>query len=74
MNFKEEGDWIVSTPVYIGSTDDVWKARSCPHSEYMTLVKKIDEGMLLVHEKCKDCVAARVKYRPATAEEINEKA
>lgn len=71
MKFSREGDWFVSTPFYVGSSDDVWKANSCPHKEFAERTKKVQDGMLVVQEKCKACVADRVKYRPATAEEID---
>jgi len=71
MKFSQEGEWIVSTPFYVGSSDDVWMAQNCPHTEYAERSKKIKEGMLVVQEKCKSCVADRVKYRPATPEEID---
>lgn len=66
MKFEQKGEWLVSTPMYIGSSDDVWKAQSCLHKEYREVGKKVDEGMLIVQEACKACVASRVKYRPVT--------
>jgi len=73
MKFKQEGDWFISTPMLIGSSDDVWKAQKCAHEAYHERGKKVDKGMLIVQEVCNGCVASRVKYRPATAEEIDGK-
>jgi len=72
MKFEEHGGWIVSTPIYMGSTDDVWKAQKCAHQEYREGTRRVDQGMLIVQELCTGCVASRVKYRPATPEEAKE--
>lgn len=70
MKFSQEGEWTVSTPLYIGMGSDVEKAQVCPHREYIEVTRIVEEGALLVQEKCKGCVATRAKFRPATPEEI----
>jgi hypothetical protein len=64
-----EGEWFVTTPVYIGMAADIGKAESCVH-EYVQGAKKVEQGHLMIHESCTRCVASRVRYREATAQEM----
>lgn len=69
MKTSLEGDWFVTTPVYIGMAADMEKAQTCSH-QYVEGAKKVEQGHLMIHERCTLCVASRVKYRKATAEEL----
>jgi hypothetical protein len=64
-----EGEWFVTTPVYIGLAADLEKAKGCSH-QYVQGAKKVEQGHLMIHESCALCVASRARYREATAEEM----
>jgi hypothetical protein len=69
MRTSKEGEWFVTTPVIIGSAADLDIACRCNHATFAELSRAILEGQLAIHEKCLNCVACRVRYRTATAEE-----
>lgn len=64
MKTYSEGEWTVTTPIYIGNEVDVEKASRCLHPKFSELTRTVRNDMVLVHEGCEACVAARVKYRP----------
>lgn len=68
MKFEKEGEWIVGTPIYLRI--DVAKAMKCSHDEFVPGAKAVEHGHLIVQETCKECGASRVRYRPATEEDI----
>lgn len=66
MRFEREGEWIVSTPIYVGSSADVAKATKCSNEyEESNRERKLDGNrpIEIVLERCKKCVATRAKYR-----------
>lgn len=63
MKFSKEGEWTVSTPIYVGSKADVEKAAKCPHPAFVKFAEDIREGHLLVAERCTMCVATRTRYK-----------
>ena len=65
MRFPQEGEGLVSTPVYAGSIDQVREAARCGHQFEPS--KGQPEGI----EKCGECVATRVRIRPAQAAGIS---
>lgn len=71
MQFKQEGEWVVSTPLLAGLGPDVEKARSCAHPAWCEETRAVEHGKLMVMERCRDCRSAtRVKYRDATDQEL----
>ena len=73
MKFTQEGEWIISTPLYAGSSDDVAKAVQCLHEfsqESSTDVTDTEEGRILViYERCVHChCARRFKYKKLVSE------
>lgn len=65
MKTYQEGEWMVTTPIYAGSRADVAHASACAHKAYVELSRSVEQGTLMIHERCKWCVATRVKYRPS---------
>lgn len=65
MKTYEENGWMVTTPIYAGSRADVAHAGACTHKAYVKLTRSVEQGTLVIHERCKWCVATRVRYRPA---------
>lgn len=72
MRFHQEGDWLVSTPIFIGSSEEVARAGQCQHGSWSKINQDVREGMLLVMERCASCVAQRSRYRPVTEAEQKE--
>lgn len=64
MKFTQAGGWTVGTPLYIGSSADVSLAERCPHETYVADLTERRDQTLIVKERCLNCVATRVKYRP----------
>lgn len=68
MKFEQQGEWSVSTPIYIGDVVAVSAAQRCGHKFEETL-RKVDvdpatgKKIDMVMEKCKSCVATRCKWR-----------
>ena len=65
MNFTREGEWMVSTPIYVGDLASIEKAKTCSH-EYRVRSSEVKDGILMVVEHCYNCVAVRMKYRPGS--------
>lgn len=63
MKFTKYGDWTISTPVFIGSAQEVAEASKCPHEVWVWFSKDTKEGHLLIAERCEACVATRVRTR-----------
>lgn len=63
MEFRNEGDWTISTPVYVGTTEDLIEATRCPHEAFVTEHKIHEEGYEVVLERCCKCVAVRTKTK-----------
>ena len=62
MKSYTEGDWVVTTPMYVGASGDVAKAITCSHEWIEMLPEKLGESPAM--DKCKHCVAVRARYRP----------
>lgn len=62
MRSYQDGEWLVTTPIYIGSTSQVAKAAACSHKTFVETLRTEREGRLLVEERCGECIATRVKY------------
>jgi len=67
---KRDGDWWVTTPLYIGDKGDILRMSLCKHEKYVTdkvlaihetpeTGEKIEMGL----EKCAECGATRSRYR-----------
>jgi hypothetical protein len=67
VRFEKQGEWFVSTPIYIGMKDDVDKAARCPHGTWKEFGKgsRVEDGkkILACTERCTICVATRVRYK-----------
>jgi hypothetical protein len=63
MRSYQDGQWLVTTPIYIGSTYEVEKAAACAHKGFEETLRTEREGRLLVAERCRECIATRVRYR-----------
>jgi hypothetical protein len=70
MKSHQEGEWTVTTPVYVGSSAQVEEATKCPHEVFVEVMRTVINGTVLIQDKCSKCVATRARYRPATAEEL----
>lgn len=73
MRFTQDGNWTISTPIYIGSPDDLAKAQACPHKRWKELIRTLKEGKILIQDRCEACVATRARWREATKEELEER-
>jgi len=71
MRSYQEGEWEITTPVYLGSDSDVSKATQCPHSSWVEIGRdELDTDKRpteAVTERCCSCVAIRMKLRPMPA-------
>lgn len=70
VEYYRAGPWIVSTPLYAGKEEEVEAAVVCPHWKYEEQKQEIireesGQEIMVVSERCRKCVAARVRYRPA---------
>lgn len=57
-----EGDWNVTTPVFIGLAEDMAKAIQCKHKWISTESDK-KNGVEMSVERCETCIATRAKWR-----------
>jgi len=62
VRFSQEGDWLVSTPIYAGSIEQVREAAKCKHQFEQS--KGQPEGV----ETCGKCVATHIRIRSEPAE------
>ena len=64
MMTRREGDWMVTTPIYVGMPEDIEVALACPHEKYEPMHEaKISGTKECVFEKCAKCCARRVRYK-----------
>lgn len=61
MRFAGEGGWRVSSPVYLGSAEEVQKAMTCTHAFGKVVEESEVDDHLVQKEKCDLCVAIRVR-------------
>jgi len=72
MRFTRDGAWTISTPVYVGSVEDVILAERCPHEKWTWFSKDVKERTLMLAERCDACIATRVRYRTLASGENPE--
>jgi len=64
---SKEGDWWVTTPVYVGAGSAVAGMAACAHVSYKTEnaeTKDSPRGKIeLAFERCPSCGATRMRYR-----------
>lgn len=65
-----ENGWTVTTPVLVGHSEDVAKARNCKH-EWEETKHELPNGMEIFQDKCKHCIAMRGRYRSPKGEVAN---
>lgn len=59
--YEENGD-ILTTPVYVGSIEDVEKASKCEHKRWIqSEVKLSPKYAEAIMERCAGCVATRLR-------------
>lgn len=63
MRFTQEGEWKVSSPVYLGDDASVISAMLCDHQFGSELTSNKMEGELILVERCKSCIAVRTRTR-----------
>ncbi len=65
MKFLKEGEWMVSTPVYVGLPETLIKMTKCDHPEWgnMTVRPTIEGGHEMFMQRCEFCSATRVRFR-----------
>ncbi len=74
MRFTQEGEWVVSSPLIAGTQAVVDRALRCAHSSWAEETRAVEQGHLMILERCGDCKGAtRVKCRPATVSELERK-
>jgi hypothetical protein len=56
----ENDKWVVTTPLYAGSTQEVAKACGCIHEWLEAAPEVVGERPAL--DKCKNCCATRARY------------
>lgn len=61
MKFTQQGDWLVSSPIYVGSVDQVAAAAACPHGTFIEESREVEGGRLMILDRCTKCVATRVR-------------
>lgn len=66
MKSYMEGGWVVTTPMYVGASDDMAKATTCSHEWIETVPERLGERPAM--DKCKHCVAVRARYSPDASE------
>lgn len=68
--FKQDG-WMITTPIYVGTQEEIQKASQCKHEVFKEETRSvIDEGMMAIVERCSECVALRSRFRQASPEEL----
>lgn len=55
--------WMVTTPFYVGSKEDVDLAVTCLHKAWTKELQETKEGNVMIMERCLSCVAKRGRYR-----------
>ena len=73
MRFEQKGEWTISTPVYVGSSEAVLKAAKCAHEKWLAINRTIEHERLMVVDRCTECIATRIRHRAATEEEKGAK-
>lgn len=63
MKFTKQGDWLVSTPVYVGTADQVAHAARCKHEAWVELVGAGQPERIAIVEHCRDCCASRARQK-----------
>jgi hypothetical protein len=58
----KEGDWWVTTPVYVGSAEEIAEAEQCAH-EFHEERSAFYGGPVTIFERCQRCCASRVRYK-----------
>lgn len=64
MRFHAEGEWTVSSPVYLGDEVSVQRAMLCAHEFWDNLSENEVDGAIIQVERCKSCIAVRTRTRP----------
>ena len=65
-----EGDWIITSPIYVGTQAQVTEAQTCQH-EFADILPQPnptsdeDTTTTMLMQKCNKCVASRMKYKEA---------
>jgi len=70
MKSYTEGDWVVTTPVYVGSSDAVAKAVTCSHKWIQAAPGTLRENSVM--DKCEYCIAVRARFSPDGLEKRSE--
>jgi ferredoxin-like protein FixX len=71
MISRRDGDWMVTTPIYVGTTEDIQVAIACPHEKYepQNAAQDLARGIVeIVFERCVKCCARRVRYKTTKKE------
>jgi hypothetical protein len=63
VKFIKDGEWTISTPVFVGSVRDVEDAAACPHETWVWFSKDTHDGHLMIAERCESCIATRVRMK-----------
>lgn len=72
MMSHREGDWWVTTPLYVGTQDEVLAATRCWHARYAadvlppktdSIVEAVPGLTEFIVERCAKCCARRVRYK-----------
>ncbi len=72
MISRREGDWWVTTPIYVGTREEILLACICKHEKFSADVlppksdpfaESVPGVEELVMEKCEKCCARRVRYK-----------
>lgn len=58
--YTENDKWVVTTPLYVGSSQDVAKACGCIHEWFESAPEVV--GVRPALDKCKHCCATRARY------------
>lgn len=70
MISKQDGDWWVTTPLYIGDDAAIFRMTLCGHGKYdvshpaqVKTIPETGDRVELTLEKCVACGAVRSRYR-----------
>ena len=69
MRSTKDGDWYITTPLYVGTDEQIAEMAVCDHNIWIDTTKRIESGYYLILQRCTSCNAARSRYKPLGKDE-----
>lgn len=63
---------MVGTPIMAGFGEAALLAQKCSHPSWTMETRTVEQGTVLVMERCGECIATRMKYRPVSEEKRDD--